>query len=603
MAVKDFGGGVRAAEQCRRTGCSGSAVLAESCPSHLSSGKLEEYLNRLGQRSPEQRTVDLRGVELTRPLWESLHSALSKWGTVENLLMSNASVPGDFDLNGLTVLDAFAADGVEFAGTVRIRGCSFRSAFFMGSEFQTARFGGVVFSEEPSFRECTFQDFLYAGESDADFEIRNGVDFAGATFNGGGSFRIEGEGHAVFSGTHWRGAAFFNGIKYGGGLSFFDAHFEQDLFLIGAEITGGLSLSRARLDGFCNLEDAKATNLDLMQANFARAPEIGRIEVAEWAVLDQAVFEQQVRLQILAPTLHCHRTVFTRGVSLLLAGDLIADGSFFPPPSDISGMAGSKGKMAKVLSLRGADVAGLTFSGLDLSGCLFAGVHHLERSRLGSDLVFGRPPDHWRSPRDVLAEEQWLRRMGDPQSKWLDSGQFLPAWFAKAESSGRPPATLPLDSPVVSSASSVADTYRALRKAREESKDSPGAASFYYGEMEMRREALRGSGLRNYAERAVLGVYWLLSGYGLRAWRSLVTLALLLLLSSFVLWEFGFRGDEQQSFRHAARVAVASATSLVRPVDDGELNGVGFAVEIALRFMGPALLALSALAVRARIKR
>jgi hypothetical protein len=156
---------------------------------------------------------------------------------------------------------------------------------------------------------------------------------------------------------------------------------------------------------------------------------------------------------------------------------------------------------------------------------------------------------------------------------------------------------------MASNASSVADTYRALRKAREESKDSPGAASFYYGEMEMRREALRGSSLRNFAERTVLGIYWLLSGYGLRAWRSLATLVILLALSSFLLWKFGFRSDQQQSFRHAARVAVASATSLVRPVDDDELNGAGFAVEIGLRFAGPALLALSALAVRARIKR
>jgi hypothetical protein len=34
--------------------------------------------------------------------------------------------------------------------------------------------------------------------------------------------------------------------------------------------------------------------------------------------------------------------------------------------------------------------------------------------------------------------------------------------------------------------------YRALRKAREDAKDEPGAANFYYGEMEMRRHARPG---------------------------------------------------------------------------------------------------------------
>jgi hypothetical protein len=34
----------------------------------------------------------------------------------------------------------------------------------------------------------------------------------------------------------------------------------------------------------------------------------------------------------------------------------------------------------------------------------------------------------------------------------------------------------------------VAPLYRALRKAQEDAKDEPGAADFYYGEMEMRRQ-------------------------------------------------------------------------------------------------------------------
>jgi hypothetical protein len=69
-----------------------------------------------------------------------------------------------------------------------------------------------------------------------------------------------------------------------------------------------------------------------------------------------------------------------------------------------------------------------------------------------------------------------------------------------------------------------------LRKGRQDAKDEPGAADFYYGEMEMRRHA-RGSASnrrrassRGRVERGILTAYWLVSGYGLRAWRALAGL-------------------------------------------------------------------------------
>jgi hypothetical protein len=46
--------------------------------------------------------------------------------------------------------------------------------------------------------------------------------------------------------------------------------------------------------------------------------------------------------------------------------------------------------------------------------------------------------------------------------------------------------------PEVVQPAQLAGLYRALRKARGGAKDKPGAADFYYGEMEMRRHARRG---------------------------------------------------------------------------------------------------------------
>src|ERR1022692_5280189 len=72
-------------------------------------------------------------------------------------------------------------------------------------------------------------------------------------------------------------------------------------------------------------------------------------------------------------------------------------------------------------------------------------------------------------------------------------------------------------------AANIADLYRSLRKGREDGKDSAGAGDFYYGEMEMRRRAA------NRAERILLWAYWLISGYGMRAWRGVALRVPLLL--------------------------------------------------------------------------
>src|SRR6266849_10072805 len=85
------------------------------------------------------------------------------------------------------------------------------------------------------------------------------------------------------------------------------------------------------------------------------------------------------------------------------------------------------------------------------------------------------------------------------------------------------------EKPAVLNPGAIAGLYRALRKGREDAKDEPGAADFYYGEMEMRRHAHGqpdgSDGARGRVDRGVLTAYWLVSGYGLRAWRALAWLA------------------------------------------------------------------------------
>ncbi|MFI5582980.1 hypothetical protein ACIA8N_34230 [Streptomyces sp. NPDC051822] len=85
----------------------------------------------------------------------------------------------------------------------------------------------------------------------------------------------------------------------------------------------------------------------------------------------------------------------------------------------------------------------------------------------------------------------------------------------------------------------LALVYRALRKAFEDGKHEPGAADFYYGEMEMRRHADDISR----SERSLLTAYWALSGYGMRAWRALGSLAATMLVTVVLLVAVGLPQD------------------------------------------------------------
>jgi len=136
-----------------------------------------------------------------------------------------------------------------------------------------------------------------------------------------------------------------------------------------------------------------------------------------------------------------------------------------------------------------------------------------------------------------------------------------------------------------------------LRKGREDNRDVPGAADFYYGEMEMRRAS---AGESQLAERIVLWLYWLVSGYGLRTTRALAALLLVLFGTSVLFYQFGFVAHE--SFSTALLLSAREATALGGN-DRLQLTIVGSVLEIGLRLLGPLLLGLALLSLRGRITR
>jgi hypothetical protein len=125
----------------------------------------------------------------------------------------------------------------------------------------------------------------------------------------------------------------------------------------------------------------------------------------------------------------------------------------------------------RLQSLRRANVAGLGLANIGLADCRFAGARNLDKLRLEADVSFASAPVRlswdWRQ---VIAEERtWRRAHGS--ARWT-----APPWPTWAG-----------DEPAVLDAGQIAGLYRALRKGREDAKDEPGGADFYYGEMEMRR--------------------------------------------------------------------------------------------------------------------
>lgn len=242
-----------------------------------------------------------------------------------------------------------------------------------------------------------------------------------------------------------------------------------------------------------------------------------------------------------------------------------------------------------MLSLQGANVAGLTLGHIDLVECRFAGAHNLDSLRLEAGATFGVSPAiaGWERRQVIAAEAAW-RASRDRHRSWK-----FPQWdFVE-------------DRPEVVGPGAIADLYRALRKGREDGKDEPGAADFYYGEMEMRRHNYGESGethRRGRATRCILFIYWLISGYGLRAWRSIVALAVVTALFAAAFHYVGFIQPPKPisywtSLLYAFRSTISLTDSLVT------LTAWGAFFQALLRIAGPVLLGLTLLALRGRVKR
>ncbi|GGP84562.1 pentapeptide repeat-containing protein [Streptomyces calvus] len=596
-------------------GCRGIHVPGHTaCLAHLADADRDAYLAGLTPGA----SIDHRGTTFTDSLLIALLNALRDPATGNARL--GTGVFGAATFEGDAVFEL-----AIFEGEAGFKSATFKGdAVFDSATFKNhAEFESATFKNHAVFRSATFERRAWFWS--ATFERR--AEFESATFEDDAWFRSATfKGHAVFRSATFKGYAVFESATFEGDAWFRSATFERRAEFESAIFEGRAEFELAIFEGDAWFESA----------TFVEADQFGPLVCAEQIVLSGAKFGGPVTLSFAARRLECRRArwsstaeirlryatvdfahaVFEYPLTIAAEPDpfVLTDGRQlaedpFPSAPD---------PRVRVASLRGVDAAHLVLADLDLSGCLFAGTVHLDQLRLEGACTFDTAPPaaHWRrwppvrfTERRVLAEEHhW--RASQPGA--------VRGWNVAVLGAGR---AGPLQ---------LAPVYRALRKAFEDGKHEPGAADFYYGEMEMRRHA---DDIPR-SERGLLTAYWSLSGYGLRASRALAWLGAAMLLTIVLLMAFGLAQDTPKQTatgtvpvgggkvtfeidkddpqnptgnrftgKRFEKALSVTLNSVVFRSSGQDLTTTGTYIEMTSRLTEPVLLGLAVLAVRNRVKR
>ncbi|MET7300439.1 pentapeptide repeat-containing protein [Embleya sp. NPDC005575] len=500
----------------------------------------------------------------------------------------------------------------------------FADAWFDNATFSsTARFHGATFSADAGFSRATFS---------ADTRFGRVAFFADTRFD-----------KATFSADAWFSLATFSATAQFNNATFSaDAWFDNATFCAHTGFDNATFSADARFDNATFSADAGFDGV-----RFHSAAMLGPFVCVGELGLSQAVFGVPVVIEAAATRVRCERTRWDATAILRLRhADLdltevvvtqpiavTAHPTVFPWGPDVVDESALPGTTpgVRVASLRGVDAAHLVLTDIDLSECVFTGAFHLDQLRLEGRTIFrntpagihrqGVLPLRW-TRRRVLAEEHHWRAAQTPH--------VHPTALTDRDWTPGPHHPDPALTP---GPDDLAPVYRALRKAFEDGKNEPGAADFYYAEMEMRRHDRHDT---TRAERGLLTAYWALSGYGLRASRALTWLGLAMTTTILAMMLWGLPNTDPKPQITGKQAAVGQDMQLTLDNPDPALTGqpltrltgkraekatrvvlnsvvfrssgqnlttTGAYIEMTSRFLEPVLLALAVLAIRSRVKR
>jgi uncharacterized protein YjbI with pentapeptide repeats len=576
-------------------GCGGIRVGGHSaCLAHLEESQLADWLATLRPGSD----LDLRGTQVEANRLARLLTALhDEHGRprLGDTWFGRAQFSGDAIFSRAQFSGDTIFSRAQFSGPAMFDGAQFsRDAWFSEAQFsRPARFSGAQFSRPARF--------------------------SGAQFSG----------DAWFDGAQFSRDAWFDGAQFGRPAWFDGAQFSRDAIFSGAQFSGPAWFDGAQFSGRALLDGAQFSGDAMFEAaRFARPAALGPLLVRGTLWLASASFEATLMVEAVAARVRMERATCTTGISLQLRyAEVTLDGVQLAQSMTVaaadpftwttdSGPAGfdetafaqpGRSPTPRLLSVRATDVANLVVTDLSLAPCHFASAHHLDHLRLEGAIGFAQPPRGlrvglawppvwWWTRRQTLAEEHTWRAIRPKGAGWHGRDTQAPAWLdtqapAWLEETTGPP-------PRVIGPERLAGLYRALRQAQEDRKNEPGAADFYYGEMEMRRLAAS----TPWAERVILFAYWLVAGYGLRSLRALAALGMVVVGLAGLFHAIGFAPARPVPSWWDSLLYTASSTLSIS--DDAlRLTAWGKLLRILLRLLGPLLLGLALLSIRNRVKR
>ena len=381
----------------------------------------------------------------------------------------------------------------------------------------------------PQLGEARFDKAQFTG--DASFQ---GARFSGVAWFEGAQFS-----GASFEGTQFSPDASFEGTQFSGVARFDNAQFSGDAWFQGAQFSDSVSFEGTQYSGEARFDKAQfSRDASFQGTQFSMARQLGPVRADVGLDLAGAVFSADILIEAATPQLSFVGARFEGAASLNLRfAEIVLDGTLFAKPSTISFamdafkdldeaelVARRPTATPRLLSVRRVDLSTVSVSDLDLSACLFTGAHNLEKLHIEGPLQAATTP-RWRlyiagrglpiprwMRRATLAEEHQRRASPRPAAAAQDPrwGFLCPSWCPVGCQTPTWVVGKTGQEPLPPSWESLAQLYRALRKGLEDQKNAPGAADFYYGEMEMRKRSPS-----SFADGVVLWIYWLLSGYGL----------------------------------------------------------------------------------------
>lgn len=586
--------------------------------------------------------VDLSGATVHGDLW--LPSA-----PVPGLVMRGARIEGDFRAVDATISDHVDLQGLEISGgfgwtTTRISGGLAAEGLCLGGGFDLA---GVVVAGELRLEGARVQ---------GDVQVQGACEVGGVRWDG---LAVKGDvdvldlmvhGNLSAVGMIVRGSTTLSRSRLDGALTLRRTAFDGDLWLDTLLVHGYVDLSYAVLGAPALLSDLVVTRtvdlghirtvgpvrlrlatsqLNLTDAQLASGAELGLREedpgqAAPTIILTNLSYDGTLtilglpRLDSLAEQwrLESHGTV--EG-TVTLADD---QGVTAEAESEIERgpLPGPGGVRPRLVSLEGLDASTLVLSRVDLGICRFRRARNLG-GLVVDDLRRSLPtsPMTWRwTSRAVVAEEVLWRQSRADRAVHVPRvrGHGTQRAWSRPECGPIAQSSAYHHGDVPPEPQEIAGIYRALRTGQEAAGNQAGAADFYYGEMEMRRRtAARTAADRG--ERALLWLYWAISGYGLRASRALIGLICLVAGAAAFMHRFGFVdpvspfGGPQSTvptdptglLSSSSLVYTLGAVSSLIGTEDVALTTAGLWIRAVVRLVGPLLLGLALLALRGRVKR